>query len=138
MSCEFTDGLLRRWLGSQIGDGYIRSALGKCQGDGAADTLGRSGDEHGFSLEQLVHKCEMRTVCGNTWVWRLLWSCLWRGRWCRRLGCRCRGMDRLGLLHPGFSSCRFALVVFVGRYLLLRANHGDGNLTAGFVHLVLL
>ena len=47
---ERADGLFRLGLRAEVGDGDVRSAFGQGEGDGTADTLGRSGDEHGLSL----------------------------------------------------------------------------------------
>ena len=56
MGSQRANSLLGLRLGGEIGNGNAGSAFGQCQRDGATDAFGRSGDEHGFSLEQLIHK----------------------------------------------------------------------------------
>ena len=54
MGGKLADGLFGLGLRAQIGDGYVRTAFGQREGDGAADAFGRSCDEHGLSGQQLV------------------------------------------------------------------------------------
>src|SRR5260370_15782760 len=68
-------------------------------------------------------------------VGRLLWSCLWRRNGCGWLSRRFGWPD--GFLNTGLSCRRFALVVLIGRELLLRVNHGDGDRPAWFGHPIL-
>ena len=50
MGCQGVHRLFRFRLRGEVGDGHVRSAFGQRQGNGAADTFGRSGDEHGLSF----------------------------------------------------------------------------------------
>src|SRR5580700_6901490 len=71
-------------------------------------------------------------------LWRGVWSVGWRlgscrGRWCGLGG----GLGRpYWLLNAGLSCGGLALIVLIGRKLLLRVNHGDGDRTAWFGHLI--
>ena len=50
MGRQRADCFFRFRLGAEVGDRYVRAAFRQRQGDRAADTLGRSGNEHGLSL----------------------------------------------------------------------------------------
>ncbi len=135
MAGEVADGLLGLGLRAEVGDGDVGAVLGESERDGAADALGAAGDERG-SCPGAVLSIGLATaglpVDG---------AVVFEGGFGVGLGgvAGCFWVSGLiRLLHAGVAAGGLAGVVLVGGDLLLRAEHGDGDLAAGFADEILL